>query len=150
MSTESVTPDLAGDPGVLLGADSHFGSHTGAAEHIRLLHDRFPNMSNTAIANKVGCDESNVRRVLQRYVRDCSIEELRDFQANQGDIYDAIQHKALSSITDTALAKCNALQLVTVAAVAMDKSRLVRGQPTALHAHILVDVLDLLRHKDGE
>src|ERR1017187_1070482 len=119
MSTDAQTPDLSADlAGVVLGAEqSSFGQQTGAAEHIRLLHDRFPAMSNTAIANKVGCDESNVRRVLQRYVRNCSLEELQDFQASKGDIYDAIQSKALSCITDDKLANSSAVQLVTVAAI---------------------------------
>src|ERR1017187_6181289 len=115
MSTDAQTPDLSADlAGVVLGAEqSSFGQRTGAAEHIRLLHDRFPAMGNTAIANKVGCDESNVRRVLSRYVRDCSLEDLKDFQANEPDILDAIRHKTLASITDDKLATASYLQLVT-------------------------------------
>ena len=152
MSTDAQTPDLGADlpAGVVLGAEqSSFGQQTGAAEHIRLLHDRFPAMSNTAIANKVGCDESNVRRVLQRYVRNCSLEELQDFQASKGDIYDAIQSKALSCITEDKLVHSSAVQLVTVAAILEDKSRLVRGQPTSIHVHALVDVLEALRVREA-
>ena len=150
MSTERVTPDVqAGPDGVLVGTATQ-PRRGERAEHIRLLHDRFPALGASAIAHKIGCDESNVRRVLSRYVRDCSIEELQDFQANKADIYDGLQHKALASITDASLSKCNALQLVTVAAILEDKNRLVRGQPTAIHAHVLVDVLAMLRERYSE
>ena len=145
MSTESQTPDPGESAGVLLGAEPQFGAQTGAAEHIRLLHDRFPAMSNTAIAKKVGCDESNVRRVLQRYVRACSVEELRDFQANEVDIVDAIRERTLASITEDKLANASYSQLVMGHAILLDKSRLMRGQPTSIHVHALVDVLDALR-----
>ena len=150
MSTERVTPDVqAGPAGVLVGAATQprWGER---AEHIRLLHDRYPAMPPSVIANKVGCDPSNVTRVINRYVKSVSLEELQDFQSTKADIYDAMQHKALSSITDESLSKCNALQLVTVAAILEDKNRLVRGQPTAIHAHVLVDVLAMLRERDSE
>ena len=124
------------------------GQHTGKAEHIRLLHDRFPNLSPTAIANKVGCAESNVRQVLQRYVRDCSLEELRDFQANEADIVDAVRAKALSSLTKDHWDKSSALQIVTAAGILFDKSRLLKGQPTSIHANLLVDVLEHLKERD--
>ena len=147
MSTERVTPELPDDR---VGAGVLLGRQTGAAEHIRLLHDRFPAMGATAIANKVGCDESNVRRVLSRYVRECSLEELQDFQTNEPDILDAIRHKTLSSLTDEKIATASYLQLVTGAAILMDKSRLLRGQPTTIHAHVLVDVLAMLRDRDEQ
>ena len=117
------------------------------AEHIKLLHDRFPAMSSTVIANKVGCDESNVRRVLSKYVRDCSIDELRDFQGNEADILDAIREKTLASITDEDLAKASLLQKVTASAILMDKSRLLQGQPTSIHVHALMDVAAMIREK---
>ena len=117
------------------------------AEHIKLLHDRFPAMSNTAIANKVGCDESNVRRVLSKYVRDCQLEELREFQSNEADILDAIRSKTLASITEEKIANASFLQLVTGSAILMDKSRLLQGQPTSIHVHALMDVASMIREK---
>jgi len=127
--------------------ESTFGKHTGAAEHIRLLHDRFPQMGNTTIANKVGCDESTVRDVLARYARHCSLEELRSFQANEADIIDAIREQSLASITPDKLANASYLQLVTGSAILMDKSRLIRGQPTSIHVTALLDVAEMLRER---
>lgn len=135
--------------GVLLNAVPG-GANTGAAEHIRLLHDRFPAMSNVAIANKVGCAESNVRQVLGKYVRDCSLEELRDFQANQADIFDGLASSTLASITQADLEKASLLQKVTASAILVDKSRLVRGQPTSIHVTALMDVAELMRRREDE
>jgi hypothetical protein len=133
--------------GVILGAMGSY--HTGAAEHIRLLHDRYPKLGNTAIANKVGCDESTVRDVLARYTRNCSLETLREFQANETDILDAIRQQTLASITCEKLEKANFLQLVTGAAILLDKSRLLNGQPTSIHVTALVDLVGLLRSEQA-
>lgn len=124
-----------------------FGANTGAAEHIRLLHDRFPAMSNTAIANKVGCDESTVRGVITRYARNCSLETLREFQANEADILDALRQQTLASITPADLEKASLLQKVTASAILMDKSRLLQGQPTSIHVHALMDVASMMRDR---
>jgi len=141
---ENSTHSTGVDSGGILGAQHTFGAHTGAAEHIRLLHDRFPAMGASAIANKVGCDESTVRGVLSRYTRSCSLEQLREFQANEADILDAIREKTLASITDEKLANATYLQLVTGAAILIDKSRLLKGQPTSIHVTALVNVLDAI------
>lgn len=123
------------------------GPRTGAAEHIKLLHDRFPAMGASAIANKVGCDESTVRGVIATYTRNCSLEKLREFQANEADILDAIRCETLSSITVEDFAKASLLQKVTASAILMDKSRLLQGQPTSIHVHALMDVAAMIREK---
>jgi hypothetical protein len=138
---------LLGAEPVGMGTQPRWGER---AEHIRLLHDRYPAMPPSVIADKVGCDPSNVTRVISRYVKAVSLEELQDFQGSKADIYDAIQHKALASVTEESMSKCNGLQLVTMAAILEDKSRLVRGQPTSIHVHALVDVLEALRQREGE
>ena len=123
-------------------------AHTGAAEHIKLLHDRYPALGASAIANKVGCDESTVRDVvIARYSRNCSLEHLRQFQANEADILDAIREETLASITGEKIANATYLQLVTGAAILMDKSRLLQGQPTSIHVHALMDVAAMIREK---
>lgn len=149
MSSNTQNPSVNIDAaGVLLGANTtRPGAHTGASEHIKLLHDRFPRMGNSAIANKVGCDESTVRDVIARYARNCSLENLRDFQANEADILDAVRERTVASISPQKLANATYLQLVTGAAILMDKSRLLKGQPTDIHVHALMDVAQLLREK---
>ncbi len=131
--------------GVVLDREPTQPRHGERAERIRALHDRYPNMGNSAIARRVGCDESNVRGVLERYARGVAPEELRDYQANQADIYDVMAHRALISITDAHLERASGLQLMTMAAIATDKSRLVRGQATSISVNALLDVAQLIR-----
>lgn len=118
------------------------------AERIRRMFDRNPNMPQSVIAKRVGCDKSNVSTVLNRYLNGATPTDLSDFQSNKAEIYDAIQHRALSSITQETLANASFQQLVTGAAILEDKSRLVRGQPTSIHVSALLDVLDVIRERD--
>lgn len=150
MRTNPQADVSAGDTasaGVILGVPGNY--HTGAAEHIRLLHDRYPKLGNTAIANKVGCDESTVRDVLARYTRNCSLETLREFQANETDILDAIRQQTLASITPEVIEKAPYLARITGAAILLDKSRLLNGQPTSIHVTALVDLVGLLRSEQA-
>ena len=148
MSTETVTPNLQPDAGVVMeGANIPRGLR---AAQIRYLHDKYPELSNSAIARRVGCDEGNVRQVLRRYLREIPISDIEDFRNDKGTIFEVLQHRTLSSITDDDIAKTPFIQRVTAAAILQDKIQLLRGQPTAIHAHILVDVLDALRHREDQ
>jgi hypothetical protein len=118
---------------------------TGVASKIRKLKTQFPEMSQRAIAKRVGCNKSNVHSVLSFYMGKANEEELRGFQENKADIYDALQHRLLSSITPNKLAKAPAVSLITGAAILEDKARLVRGQATGINVNILMDVVEALR-----
>ena len=124
------------------------GAKTGAAPAIRHLYERYPEMSQAAIARKVGCTSSTVSTVLKQYLNSTSEEELRQFQENKADIYDAIQHRALSTITNSKLRNASAQSLVTAAAILEDKARLVRGQATNINATILLDVVEMLKNRN--
>ena len=159
MSERDTNPSIdsgsEGDPGLI--ADSILGApkprHGERSALIKLLYDRFPAMPKVAIARRVEevtgapCGQDHVAHVISRYVKSVSPEELSDFQANKADIFDAVQHKALASLTDESWAKCSALQVVTAAAILEDKSRLVRGQPTSMHMHVLMDVANMMRER---
>ena len=84
------------------------------------------------------------------FLADRTQDELREFQANKGDIYDAVQMRALGSVTSAKLQKASAGSLVTVAAILEDKARLIRGQASSIHVHALVDVLDALRMREEQ
>ncbi len=123
------------------------GRKRGLAPHIRATKLRYPELSDAQIAKRFGCSASNVSEVLGRFLGKHSVEELRDFQGNKADIFDAIQHRTLASITDSDIAKASYLQRVTGAAILEDKIRLMRGQPTSLHVHALIDVLKEIRSR---
>ena len=118
---------------------------TGKAAAIRVLHDRYPEMSQAAIARKVGCTDRNVSVVLKNYLRDTSPEELSQFQDSKADIYDAIQNRILASITPEKIEKAKLVESITSAAILEDKARLVRGQATGINVSVLMDVVEAIR-----
>ena len=126
------------------------GRKRGLAPLIRATKLRYPELSEAKIAKRVGCSPSNVHQVLSVFLHGHSEQELRDFQANKVDIYDAVQMRALESVTQDKLRKSSAGSLVTVAAILEDKARLIRGQATSIHVHALVDVLAMLRELRDE
>ena len=117
---------------------------------IRKTKLRYPELSEAEIAKRVGCSPSNVHQVLMTFLANRTESELRDFQANKADIYDAVQMRALASVTQEKLRKSSAGSLVTVAAILEDKARLIRGQATSFHISALLDVLDLIRQQRDE
>ena len=117
---------------------------------IRRTKTRYPELSEAQIAKRVGCSPSNVHQVLTPFLHGHSEQELRDFQANKADIYDAVQMRALACVTQDKLRKSSAGSLVTAAAILEDKARLVRGQPTSLHVHALIDVLAAIKAKEEQ
>lgn len=126
------------------------GRKRGLAPLIRSTKLRYPELSEAEIAKRVGCSPSNVHQVLSVFLHGHSEQDLRDFQANKADIYDAVQMRALACVTQDKLRKSSAGSLVTTAAILEDKARLVRGQPTNLHVHALVEVLHALRDRHEE
>lgn len=121
------------------------GKHTGKAPAIRALKRRYPDLSNPEIARQVGCDVSNVASVLQRYLGKCTEEELRKYQASKADIYDSLQMRALTSITDEKLQNSNVTQLAIAAGIWEDKARVIRGQATSINATVLWDAVEVIR-----
>lgn len=126
------------------------GRKRGLAPLIRATKVRYPELSEAQIAKRVGCSPSNVHQVLTTFLANRTESELRDFQANKADIYDAVQLRALASVTQDKLRKSSAGSLVTVAAILEDKARLYRGQATSIHISALVDLVGLLRQRRDE
>ena len=120
------------------------------AVRIRHLATKYPELSQSAIAKRVGCSQDNVYNVLRRFRGSYSSEDIAAFQANKADVFEAVQFRTLASISDSDITNASYLQRVTGAAILDDKIRLSRGQPTSIHVHALVDVLDALRRRDQE
>ena len=153
VSTEPVAPDLPiSNAGVIADGILAPPAKGDRAAEIRYLYEKYPEISQAAIARRVGCSESNVSQVLKAYLQDVLPEELDEFRGDKANICEVIQHRLLSSITQDKLDKTPAVSLITGFAIMEDKIRLMRGQPTSIHVHALVDVLDMLRgrEEDGE
>lgn len=120
-------------------------ARNGSAPAIRKLHEKYPEMTKAAIARKVGCTPHNVSVVLAKYLHDTSPEGLADFQANKAEVYDALQHRLLSSLTPEKISNSKVMEAVTAAAILEDKARLVRGQATGINVTVLMDVAEAIR-----
>ena len=153
MSTEPVTPDLQADDGMMAGmlldppAERQFAWGERPAE-IRRLSLKYPELSQSQIAAMVGCSQQRVSEVLVEFLVDTSPEKLDEYRVNKPSIFESVQYKLLSSITQEKMNNQSALQLITGAAILQDKISLMRGQPTSIHVHALVDVLEALRVRE--
>ena len=122
------------------------GRHTGAAKIVRKLKIKHPEMSEVDISKVAGCAPSNVHRVLTSFLGNRYTEEsLRGFQERKADIYDALQHRMLGSITDDVIDKAQLLPRVTSAAILEDKARLIRGQATSVNVVVLLDAVESIK-----
>jgi AraC-like DNA-binding protein len=118
----------------------------GKAPLIRKLKMRYPELGESAIARRVGCSAANVHHVLKRFLGDNHSEaELRRYQQEKADIFDAIQMRNLESITNKDIKKSSMLQRVTGAAILEDKARIIRGQATSIDVHVLLDAVSAVR-----
>lgn len=120
-------------------------SPKGVSPDILRMKKRQPNLSNSEISRRIGCSPQNVDYVLGKYLGQQTEEELRQFQDNQADIFDAVAMRSLTSITPKKLSNASAVQLMTAAAIATDKARLVRGQATGINVSVLMDVVEAIK-----
>lgn len=134
---------------VVLPADKPKPRKGERAAQIRQLKARYPELTQAAIAKKVGCHPDNVYQVLRRFSGRDDVTEFDDFRANKTDAFEAVQYRALSSLTDEHYANASLQQIVTSAAIIQDKLQLMNGLPTSIHVTALLDIADLLRKSEG-
>lgn len=120
---------------------------TGAAARIRKLKLKHPELTPSEIAKAVGCTVNNVYGVLETFLGGKSDAELRNYQENQADVFDALSLRLLSSLTPEKIANCKPMEAITGAAILIDKARLVRGQATGINVSVLMDVVEAIRSK---
>jgi hypothetical protein len=121
-------------------------ANKGVAPAIRKAKLQYPELTNSQIAKRVGCDPSNVTRVLARFLgNNNTAQDLQDYKEHKGDIWDSVAMRAVMSIDDAKLHKSSASQLMMVAGIAFDKSQLVHGQATQINVSVLTNLLDEAR-----
>jgi hypothetical protein len=118
-------------------------ANTGAGERAIALKLEYPELTPSQIAKAVGCNPSNVHRVLARFK--ARLDDLQDYKEHKGDIWDSVAMRAVMSIDDSKLSKSSAAQLMMVAGTAFDKSQLVRGLATQVNVSVLLDLRDAIR-----
>lgn len=133
----------------LIGNAPH-GKHSGAGKRAIKLKLENPHLSDAKIAARVGCSPQNVSVVLRRFLGDHTEEDLREFQNNKADIFDALQMRSLKSITNEDIAKAPLLPRITGAAILEDKARVIRGQATQINVSVLLDAVQAIRDMRGD
>lgn len=118
-------------------------ANTGAGDRAIALKLEYPELTPGQIAKAVGCNPSNVHRVLARF--NARLDDLQDYKEHKGDVWDSVAMRAVMSIDDAKLHKSSASQLMMVAGIAFDKSQLVRGQATSINVNVLTTLLDEAR-----
>lgn len=122
------------------------GRRKGTAPAIRRMKINFPELSEAQIAKRVGCAPSNVHNVLARFLGTQNNEsDLRDYQEGKADIFDALQMRMHTSITQEDIANASLRDRVVSGAILEDKARVIRGQATQINVSALVDVVQALR-----
>ena len=91
-----------------------------------LIQYRTKGLSLNEIAKLVGSSFNNVQKRLQ----DLSLESLEAFNDHKASIYDVVERKHLTKLVNED--SKNPMIDMTVAAIAGDKGRLIRGQSTAI------------------
>ncbi len=124
------------------------GRKRGLAPLIRSTKLRYPELSDAEIAKRVGCTGQNVGQVLSAFLSDKTLEQMQDFRESKAEIFEAVQYRTLASITQEDIAKASYLQRITGAAILEDKIRLLRGQPTSIHFHTLLDIAEMLKAQE--
>ena len=107
-----------------------------------------PNMTTREIAKLADCDHSNVVKTLQRY--GIEREATEDYKSRRADVFAGLQERILRSITDEAIKKTPAIQLVTAASILYDKERLERGESTSNVSVLVGAIKELQQARQGQ
>jgi len=76
------------------------------------------------------------------------IAEVKAIKAELVDIFDDVALRMVGSITDDDIKKLNAYQRTVSGAIAVDKSRLLKGESTSnISVNVLLNVLDAIRQR---
>ena len=121
------------------------GSKAPEIIEIKTAH---PDLQPTEIGKMVGCSHVNVINTLKRYGIDQQATE--NFKTSRADIFAGLQERILKSITDEAIKKTPAIQLVTAASILYDKERLERGESTSNVSVLVGAIKQLQRARQGQ
>jgi len=99
---------------------------TAKQAQIVALKKNNPVLTQQQIANEVNINQSYVSSVLQRY--GLNKQSIDDFVSNKSDIFNGIQDRLLSSLTDTDYQKGSMYQKICASGILQDKIRDLSGE----------------------
>jgi hypothetical protein len=119
-----------------------------ARERIVKLKTTNPTLSERQIAELAGCSKSSVHLALERY--GINPNAIEGYKTNRADIFAGLQDRILNKLTDMALEKTPAIQLVTAASILYDKERLERGESTSNVSVLVGAIKELQQARQGQ
>ena len=119
-----------------------------ARERIVKLKTTNPTLSERQIAELAGCSKSSVHLALERY--GINPNAIEGYKTNRADIFAGLQDRILNKLTDMALKKTPAIQLVTAASILYDKERLERGESTSNVSVLVGAIKELQQARQGQ
>jgi len=119
-----------------------------ARERIVKLKTSNPTLSERQIAELAGCSKSSVHLALERY--GINPNAIEGYKTNRADIFAGLQDRILNKLTDMALEKTPAIQLVTAASILYDKERLERGESTSNVSVLVGAIKELQQARQGQ
>jgi hypothetical protein len=97
------------------------------------------------IAKTLDIDHSHVSHTLARYGIDYN--RLDQFRKQRAEIFQGLQDKILSSVTDVDIKDASILQRVTAAGILYDKERLETGKSSA-NVAVLISQIEAMQRSD--
>jgi hypothetical protein len=114
---------------------------------VRRIATSYPELTTAAVARRVGVSPQYAGRVLKRFYAHTQ-QDLRVYQENKADIYDATAQRFIESVTPEKLAKTPATSAIIAVGILHDKAALLRGQATGINVSVLLDVASMIRRDE--
>ncbi|MEI6208496.1 MAG: hypothetical protein WCP20_17095 [Desulfuromonadales bacterium] len=109
-------------------------THIDLAEQTKIAELFAAGKTYFSIGKAINRDPKTVKLALSRP----EVQQMVDDQRQElGEMFAQLSRRALEKISDEALEKSSAYQLATIAAIALDKNRLIDGRSTANIAVLL-------------
>ena len=100
----------------------------------RILAYKAKGLSLNEMAKLLDCSDDNIKK----RIKDLSIETLNDFNDHKASIYDIVERKHLNKLLDDESKR--PMEDMTVAAIAGDKGRVIRGLATEVVDHRVLQI----------
>ena len=100
----------------------------------RILAYKAKNLSQADIAKLLGCTQQAVAKRMN----DLSLDTLADFNEHKASVYDIVERKHLNKLLDDQSKR--PMEDMTVAAIAGDKGRVIRGLATEVVDHRVLQI----------
>ena len=100
----------------------------------RILALKAKGLSLNDMAKLLDCSDDNIKK----RIKDLSIETLNDFNDHKASIYDIVERKHLNKLLDDDSKR--PMEDMTVAAIAGDKGRVIRGLATEVVDHRVLQI----------